>query len=119
MKLNKVLMLSSIIALSLASVSQAQYNNTTKGSLSTIAAAKKMRDDYGVKLQGKVIQQLGDDDFLFQDASGQTIEIELEKSAMYGLPAFTQKNLVEIHGNVDKEAFEKTKIEVYKLVVVK
>lgn len=78
----------------------------------TVAALKDAQDDSIVMLEGKIIKQVGKDDFLFKDATGE-IEIEVSKKAWKG-QTITPNDTIEIRGKVDKE-WDKTEVEVKKI----
>jgi uncharacterized protein (TIGR00156 family) len=75
----------------------------------TIAKAKSLRDNSPVVLRGKIERFLGDEKYLFTDASG-TITIEIDNRLWAGL-SVSQDDPVEISGEVDKD-FRSIKIEV-------
>lgn len=100
-----VLML--LLSLSLG-VHQAQAQPSQGGgftgpgpSLVSVAQAKSMRDDTQVALRGYIIQSLGDEKYTFKDDSG-TITVEIDDDDWGGLKV-GPTDLVEIHGEVDKE----------------
>lgn len=75
----------------------------------TVAALKEAKDDSLVLLQGKIVKQVGKDDFLFQDATGE-VEVEVNRRAWHG-QTITPNDVVEIRGKVDKD-WDKTDVEV-------
>lgn len=79
-------------------------------SVKDIPAAK---DKAFVMMEGKIVKQVGKDDFLFRDASGE-IEIEVSRRAWFG-QTVTPNDTVEIRGILDKE-WEKTEIEVKQII---
>ncbi|MDH2997069.1 hypothetical protein A1D22_05160 [Pasteurellaceae bacterium LFhippo2] len=122
MKTLKLLTLTSLLAIS--SVASAGFNDNTnpKGgfvgtsqtaTITTVAQALKARDNAQVQITGKIIRQLGDDDFLFQDSTGQ-IKIDVEDEAWQGQNV-TQNDTITIYGKVDKESFKANEIEVYRI----
>lgn len=86
-------------------------------SLSTVAQALSMRDDTPVVLQGSIEQSLGDEKYLFKDATGSVIA-DIDNKHWQG-QAVTPQNTVEIAGTVDKEVFDKTEIDVSSVRLVK
>ena len=78
----------------------------------TVEQAKGMRDDAKVTLRGKIIQHLGGDHYMFQDATG-TIEVEISGKRWQG-QNIGPDDLVELYGEVDKE-WSKVKIEAKRL----
>lgn len=95
---------------------QAQY--TGPGSTAQVKTVKEVSDnalkldrkDTMVKLQGFIIEQLGDDNYMFKDATGK-IRVEIDKKR---LPAatFNENTEMVIIGEVDYDLLEGTEIEV-------
>lgn len=75
----------------------------------TVAAALNANDDTFVILQGSIVKQIDNDEFLFKDATGE-VEIDVSKHAWNGQNIGPQ-DTIEIRGRVDKE-FTKTEIDV-------
>ena len=73
-------------------------------SVSTVAEANKMSDDQPVVLVGQIQQSLGDEKYLFKDASG-TITIEIDDEDWRGVNV-TPEDTIEISGEVDKDLFD-------------
>ena len=69
--------------------------------LVTVEQAKSMRDDAHVSLKGNIIQSLGDETYLFRDATG-TIEVEIDNDDWRGVTA-TPDDVVVISGEIDRE----------------
>ncbi len=111
-----------IIALTAAffctNIGSALAQNTDGGfigpgpALISVEQAKTKSDDTAVALRGKIVQKLGDEDYLFQDASG-TITAEIDDDVWKGLHVGAD-DLVEIHGEIDKE-WTKIEIEVWRI----
>ena len=76
----------------------------------TVAEALKVSDDTPVKLEGKIEKSLGDEKYLFKDASG-SITIEIDDDDWKGVTATPNDTLV-IEGEVDSGMFEATEIDV-------
>lgn len=74
----------------------------------TVADALKANDNTPVRLDGQIVKQIGKKDFIFKDASGQEIQIEVGKKAWHGETVGPQDN-IQIMGKVDKET---NKIEI-------
>ncbi len=75
----------------------------------TIKQVKEMRDDIPVIVQGKIIQRMGDEKFLFEDNTG-SITIEIDDDAWRG-QTITPADTVKIYGDVDRGIFT-TEIEI-------
>lgn len=69
--------------------------------VSTVAAAKEMRDDQRVVLRGYIVKSLGDELYLFKDDTG-TINVDIDGKRWKG-QVITPEDLVEIRGEVDKD----------------
>ena len=67
----------------------------------SVQAAKKLRDDSPVILQGKILKSLGGEKYLFSDDSD-TITIEID-NRLWRTISVSDNDLVEISGEVDKE----------------
>lgn len=70
-------------------------------SIVTVEQAKAMRDDARVSLKGHIIQNLGNETYLFKDATG-TIEVEIDHKVWRGV-SVTPEDVVILSGEVDKE----------------
>lgn len=67
----------------------------------SVEHVKGMRDDARVTLQGNIIQQLGDDKYLFKDNTG-SITVEIDDKRWNG-QTVSPSDRVEIQGKVDKD----------------
>jgi uncharacterized protein (TIGR00156 family) len=67
----------------------------------TVTAAKRLRDNSPVVLQGKIERFLGDEKYTFTDASG-TITVDIDDRLWYDL-SVNQDDTVVISGEVDKD----------------
>ncbi len=76
----------------------------------TVQQALSMRDDTPVTLTGKIVSSLGDEKYLFRDATGEII-IEIDDEDWRGITV-TPETTLEIVGEVDKELLGRTKIDV-------
>ena len=70
----------------------------------SVADALKLNDDTAVVLVGQIQQSLGDEKYLFKDASG-TITIEIDDEDWRGVNV-TPEDTIEISGEVDKDLFD-------------
>ncbi|MEZ5565989.1 MAG: NirD/YgiW/YdeI family stress tolerance protein [Gammaproteobacteria bacterium] len=75
----------------------------------TVKEALGMRDDSPVKLQGYILQSLGDEKYEFKDDSG-TMTIEVDNDDWRGVQASPDLK-VELIGEIDKE-LRKTTLDV-------
>ena len=85
----------------------------------TVAKALKAWDDAPVVLTGNIVQRMAgsDDKYMFRDATGQII-VDIDHELFWG-KTVTPNNTVRISGEVDKDMFEPTKIDVKLLEVIK
>ena len=75
----------------------------------TVKQVNEMRDDIPVIVQGKILQRIGDDMFLFEDATG-SISVEIDDDSWRG-QTITPSDTVKLYGDVDRGIF-KTEIDV-------
>lgn len=82
----------------------------------TVAEARKQRDDQSVVLRGTLVAKLGHERYRFKDATGE-IEVEIDDK---DLPpqAIGASTVVELHGEVDTHRIKPTDIDVDRVVVV-
>ena len=80
----------------------------------TVADALNANDNTPVRLDGQIVKQIGKKDFLFKDASGKEIQIEVIKKAWNGQTIAPQDN-IQIIGKVDKE-WNKTEVDVKQII---
>lgn len=101
--MNKMTLLLSAAVLSFPALAQAADNNGgfVDVNVMTIEQAKGLPDDAYVTLQGNIIQKTGDEEYIFQDAAGDTVAIEIDDDDWDGVDV-TPNDLVEIQGQVDK-----------------
>lgn len=81
-------------------------NNET---IVTVAQVKEMRDDVPVIVTGQIIKSMGDEKYLFRDATD-SIVIEIDDDDWNGLTVTPEDN-VKLYGEVESKLF-KTEIEV-------
>ena len=77
--------------------------------ISTVKQAKEMRDDVPVILQGKILQRMGGDKYLFEDATD-SVTVEIDDEDWRG-QTVTPNDTVKLYGEVDAGIF-KTEIDV-------
>lgn len=84
--------------------------------ISTVSSAKLAWDDSHVTLIGFVTQRVSDDKYIFQDQTGEIL-VEIDHEVFAGR-LITPQTPIRIFGEVDRELFERTKIDVDWLEVV-
>ena len=77
--------------------------------VSTVKQAKEMRDDVPVIVQGKILQRMGDDKYLFEDVTD-SITVEIDDEDWRG-QTVTPNDTVKLYGEIDSGMF-KTEIDV-------
>jgi uncharacterized protein (TIGR00156 family) len=115
------MILMSALFLGIFATANAQY--TGPGSKAKLMTVKKVSDDAlkldrkdtMVKLEGKIVEQLGDEMYWFEDSTGK-IKIEVDKKYL-PTTEFNHETKVTITGEVDYDLLEGTEIEV-KLVEI-
>ena len=83
----------------------------------SIQQALTMRNDTIVVIRGKIVNNLGDEKYLFKDETGDVI-IEIDDEDWHGV-RITPQDTIEIVGEIDKEFLERTKIDVKSFTIVK
>ncbi len=73
---------------------------SSESTTATVAQAKDMADDQKVVLQGRIIQHLGGDKYLFEDGTG-SITVDIDHDEWAG-QTVSPTDKVEIRGEVDK-----------------
>lgn len=85
----------------------------------TVKEALALPDDARVVLTGNIVSKLAgdDDEYLFKDATGE-IRVEIDRKVFAGR-TITPETTIRLYGKVDKEIFEKTKVDVKQFEIVK
>ena len=113
-----------LLAVAFAGVANAQFSGSAapaaaggfegpgvaQGTTNTVKDALEASDDTPVTLSGRIVNSLGDEKYTFKDATGE-IMVEIDDDEWHGVKV-TPENTIEIYGEVDKEVFEPTKIDV-------
>ena len=111
----KKIFLTLLVMLASASIAKSQAMGGFEGpsanqNATTVAEALKLSDEANVTLTGQIVNSLGDEKYTFKDATGEVI-VEIDDEDWRGVKV-TPENTVTINGEVDKEMFEPTKIDV-------
>ena len=69
----------------------------------TVKQVNEMRDDVPVIIQGKIIQRMGDEKYLFEDSTG-SITIEIDDDDWRG-QTVSPTDTVKLYGEVDRGIF--------------
>lgn len=83
----------------------------------SIKNALDMDDDALVRLKGNIVKSLGDDQYVFKDATG-TIEVEIDDKRWMG-QTITPNDTVEIYGKIDKDILSAPEIDVKRIILIK
>ena len=81
----------------------------TDQTVSKASEAGSWQDDQYIILQGNIVKQVGKDDFIFKDASGE-IQVEIERKAWRGQD-ISPSDEVKLYGEVDK-SWNKTEVDI-------
>jgi len=85
--------------------------------LVSVEKAKKSWDDTKVVLQGRLVRKVGHEKYIFADNTGEVVA-DIDDKRFRGVTV-TPQNVIEIYGEVDKDMFEETEIDVKFLKVLK
>ena len=77
--------------------------------ISTVKQVMEMRDDVPVIVKGNIIQRMGDETYLFEDATG-SITVEIDDDEWRG-QTITPADTVKMYGEVDRGIF-KTELDI-------
>ena len=120
MKNKSLLLMSALsaVAISASANAQAPAGGFSGPSVAvmTVESANNMKDDTFVILQGNIKQNIGEEVYIFEDASG-TINVEIDDEDWNGVTAGPD-DLVEIKGEVDK-GWNTVEIDVDQVSLVK
>lgn len=95
------------------SVSFAYWGTYDTTDISTIKS--EMRDDWHVMLTGKLVKHLHKDKYMFEDASGEQITVELDDDHHYNID---YSRSVRIYGEVDVKKNGRIEIEVDRMEIL-
>ncbi|WP_392560040.1 YgiW/YdeI family stress tolerance OB fold protein [Orbus mooreae] len=90
--------------------------NAGEQTITTVEQAKQMNKDAWVTLQGNIVKQIGDEDYLFRDSTGE-INVEIDHKYWRG-QTVTPNDTVQITGEVDHHRYKPTDIDVKRVVVL-
>ena len=84
----------------------------------TIKDLKNIKDDEYITIRGYIVKKIKKEKYLFKDSTGEII-LDIDKKINNQLKNVDKDTLVEIYGEYEKELFEKDKIEVKRITIVK
>ncbi|MBT1445153.1 NirD/YgiW/YdeI family stress tolerance protein [Shewanella sp. JM162201] len=99
--LTPLVLILGLITVASTALTQAAYTGPQSVIVNTAKAANTADDDTQVVLTGNLAKSLGDEHYLFADASGE-VKVEIDNSLFRNLE-ITDASLVELKGEVDKE----------------
>ena len=95
------------------------FIDNSKANVITVKQALKSSDKTPVVLEGYIVKQVDDDEFYFKDNTSQVlISIDEEIIMQFANTQITPNTLLRIHGSIDKELMEETKVDVFKLEII-
>ncbi|MGQ9444281.1 YgiW/YdeI family stress tolerance OB fold protein [[Pasteurella] aerogenes] len=80
--------------------------------VANISQQDTWKDDQYIVLQGKIVEQVGKDDYRIKDASGEMV-VEIERGAWSGQDV-SPNDEVKLYGEVDK-SWNKTEVEIHRV----
>ncbi|AWI50695.1 TIGR00156 family protein [Actinobacillus porcitonsillarum] len=121
--MKKLLVLTSLFAFSAATMANGfndgKNHSPSQGffdeniAVKTVNDALKASDKTPAMIEGNIVKQLDDDEFLFKDSTGE-IKIEVSKKAWNGQD-IKPEDTIQIRGKVDNE-WNKTEIDVKQII---
>ena len=87
-----------------------RYTESLSVKAVSVAEALNLPDDSMVELVGKIEKSLGDEKYLFKDDSG-TVKVDIDNEDFRGVTV-NKNDVVKIRGELDRELFEETIIDV-------
>lgn len=110
-----------MLAAGVFSQAQAQYiGPSTQGTAAITTVADVMKnaaDDQEVTLRGRITKKLKKERYEFQDNTG-TVRMEIDDKYFHNIRV-TDKTLVEVYGEVEKDFARPLEIDVKRLTVIK
>jgi len=85
----------------LAATASAQFKDPGASGMSSVAEAKKAKDETWHTLEGNIVKQLSSEHYTFRDATGE-IDIEVDEDVWAGQEV-TPETRVRITGEVDRD----------------
>ncbi|QIM63285.1 hypothetical protein A1D29_08340 [Pasteurellaceae bacterium Orientalotternb1] len=95
--------------------SQQVFGANVPSSVVTVKQALAAYDDSYVTVEGSIIKQIDDDEYIFGDASGQ-IRVEIDNHIWRGQNV-TSQNKLRLYGEIDRE-WHKTELKVRELTIL-
>lgn len=110
-------LLPTLMLIMLPTIALAQYTGPgSQPQVTTAAVAANAADDTKVILEGKLISQINDDTYWFQDQSGK-IRVEIDRKRL-PLEPINQDTRVRLYGEVDKHRIKPTEVDVKQVEIL-
>ena len=93
-----------------------QSDTASPKPVSKVSDVQNMADDSMVYVQGYIIQSLGDENYVFQDDSGQ-INVEIDDDLMNSA-SVTPETVVWIAATIDKDTGQPTSLEAEEIQIM-
>ncbi len=93
----------------------AQFQDPRHTGITTVSAAQEAKDDTWVTVSGSILRQVGEERYLFQDATG-TIIVEIDHED-WGKVTANPETILRISGEIDREWWT-TEVEVERIEVM-
>ncbi|WP_330543237.1 NirD/YgiW/YdeI family stress tolerance protein [Aeromonas hydrophila] len=110
--MNKASVIGLLTLMSISSFAMAAYTGPQEQNKVSVAQLKDLADDSWATLEGKLVKQLGGENYMFRDASGE-VEVEVDQDVWRGIEVGPD-DLIRIRGEVD-HSWNKTEVEVESL----
>lgn len=114
-KLVVMAFLSAAVATSVSANPNGGFNGGFAASaqaVSSVSQLSSMKDDQYVVLQGNIVKQVGGEDYLFRDTSGEVV-VEIDHENWAGVNV-TPSDEVRVYGEVD-QSWHKTEVEIHRV----
>lgn len=115
MKVSKVSVFGLLTLMSISSFTMAAYNGPQGQGTVSVAQLKSLADDSWVTLEGRLVQYLGDDNYIFRDASGQ-VKVEIDQDVWRGTDV-GPNDRIRIFGELDHN-WNRAKVDVESLTKI-
>ncbi len=122
----KTVLLSGLTALILASPAMAHFegNGSIPGGfvgpsgsvVQSAAQALTARDDSYVVLRGHIVERMGKDNYIFEDASGR-LNVEIDRE-IFGTRTVTPEMELRLTGEVDAHLIKRNEVDVHTLEIL-
>lgn len=107
-----------IVASTLVSgLAQAQFVGESNKQITVEQLLKDGRNEQFVILEGNLVDQVGNEKYLFSDGTGQ-VQVEIDDKLFMGRKV-TEQNVIRIEGEWDKELLETNEVDVNSFTIIR